>query len=126
MPVKRRASEVARRQAAESQLADAQLCFVALAMAGMQPTLTCSGHPHIDAAEYDIVIGGSGMVGVLHEDLVAAAGIAEVHGGRLWLDTDGKLCVVWPLAPGPGEPDEQPPKVQASQSRKRNRAGDAR
>lgn len=117
-----RAQTIARRQSGEDQLATAQLCFAAAAMAGMHPTLTCNGHPHIDVAEYDVVLGGSGMVGVLHEDIVLAVSIAEAHGGRLWLDVTGKLCIVWPITHGPGELEEQSPKVQAATPRPKKKA----
>lgn len=106
----------------EDQLANAQLAFRAAALAGMQPVLTCNGHPHVDVAEFDVVLGGRSLVGVLHEQIEQALTIATVHGGRLWLDTDGKLCIVWPITPGPGEPEDQPARVQASVPSRKPRA----
>lgn len=88
--------------AADKQQLRAIAVWRALANNDLQPILTCNGHPNRGLAEYDVVVGGSDMVGVLHEHIEQVRVTAEEHGGRMWLDPSGKLCVVWPLERKPG------------------------
>lgn len=96
----------------------------ALLEAGLQPTLNAnvqSGNNWREG-EYDVVIEGSSLYGVIHEEIVAALAIAEEHGGRLWLSSraiggDGKLAILFDYKHPPGPIPESPMETTRRRSR---------
>lgn len=75
--------------------------FVACVVEGLNPTLTAHTKPVNGEAEYDVLIGGRGLQGVIHEDIETVLHIATEHGGRAFIHHadklgEGCLCIVWP------------------------------
>lgn len=81
--------------------------------------------------EYNVVLGdGLPGHGLIHEQIVALIKIAESHEGRLFLQDDEPLVIVWPLSPGsvgPGTHADRPvslrTKIEAHNGRPPSRAG---
>lgn len=100
----------------------AYLAFLAVLEAGLEPTLDCSIQSGNDwrKGEYDVLVKGNSTYGVLHEQIVTLLGIAEEHGGRLWLDrTSSMLCILFPYEKPQGpDGEDTPAQTERKKSRK--------
>jgi hypothetical protein len=109
--------------------------FVACTVAGLNPSLHAYTKPHNGAGEYEIIIGGRGMAGIIHEDIEAILRIATEYGGRAFFHVEDRtpgfltegvsrdgLCIVWPGRPPSGPDPEGEHDAQAAQGRRKARA----
>lgn len=108
---------------AEPNVMRAFMAFREVLETGMNPELLSTVQQGNDwrKGEYDLVIRGSSMYGVIHEEISSLLQIAEKHGGRLWLDRQGStLAILFPYErpAGPGE-DESP----SEETRRKSRGG---
>ncbi len=110
---------------AVKQFDAAVAAFTECAAAQLNPTLQAHTLPVNGDAEYDVIIGGRGLQGVLHEEIAAVLAIAERHGGRAFVhhaekSGEGCLCIVWPRAErtsGPDPAGEHEAQVKAGRKR---------
>jgi hypothetical protein len=71
---------------------------------------------HWPNGEYDVLVLGSTMYGVSHEEIATLLEIAKRHDGRLWCDhKTGKLAILFRYdnTPGPEPVEEQAPAETA-------------
>lgn len=107
--------------------------FVSCVVARLNPTLRCHTGKWNGGGEYELLVGGRGMSGIIHEDIEAVLAIATQHGGRAFvtpedLDDDerrGRLCIVWPGRAPDGPDPSSEHDAQAAQGRRKPRAGAA-
>lgn len=107
--------------------------FVACVVARLNPTLRAHTQPYSGEGEYEVLIGGRGVAGVVHEDIEAVLRIAKEHGGRAFIDTrdihrsdaewkQGRLCIVWPGRSPSGPDPESEHEEQVRQGRRKARS----
>jgi len=74
--------------------------FVACVVADLNPTLRAITMPANGGAEYEVIVNGRGLAGVLHDDIATVLAIASDHGGRAFVHhadqtREGCLYIVW-------------------------------
>lgn len=92
-------------------------------LAGVQPCLDSSIQDGNNwrEGEFDVLIRGSSVYGVLHEEIQKLLDIAERHGGRLWFDRNHQtLAILFPYEHPPG-PDGEPSPAETARRKSRAR-----